>query len=67
MTGVHYCTILGATACISQNQQRIPQLKQFLTRARSTEKNWGGLLRGTDKSEKSEGVGLFNINVPTKA
>ena len=27
----------------------------------------GRLLRGTDESEKSEGVGLFNVNVPTKA
>jgi hypothetical protein len=25
------------------------------------------LLRGTDESKKSEGVGLFNVNVPTKA
>jgi hypothetical protein len=27
----------------------------------------GRLFRGTDESEKSEGVGLFNENVPTKA
>jgi hypothetical protein len=26
----------------------------------------GKLFRGTDESEKSEGVGLFNVNVPTK-
>ena len=31
------------------------------------EKVSGRLLRGTDESEKSEGVGLFNVNVPTKA
>ena len=27
----------------------------------------GQIMRGTEESEKTEGVGLFNVNMPTKA